>query len=195
MGRARKWRDIGMVRGVDFTGLYKVSNDGLVKSVERTVILTGRKAGVRKHLKEQIRSQRKNHGGYMMVTLYKDGAGYDFLVHRLVALAFIPNPDNLPLINHKNKDRSDNRVENLEWCTPEYNSNYADRNECLSRSLKSVLKRRKIAQIDDDGNIVKIWQSVKDAVEGGFSEDSLYYCLREKNAKCRHKGFRWRYAT
>lgn len=189
----REWRDIGIEKGVDFTGLYQVSNDGLVKSVSRFVVLTGRKTGVRKFIKEQVRSQRKNRGGYMMVTLYKDGVGYDFLVHRLVASAFIPNQDNLPLINHKNKDRTDNHVENLEWCTAEYNSNYADRNECLSRSLVKALKRKKVAQIDKDGNTVKIWQSVKEASENGFSMDCLYYCLREKNAKSIHKGFHWRY--
>lgn len=189
----REWRDIGIEKGVDFTGLYQISNDGLVKSVSRFVVLTGRKTGVRKFIKEQIRSQRKNRSGYMMVTLYKDGVGYDFLVHRLVASAFIPNPDNLPLINHKNKDRADNHVENLEWCTAEYNSNYADRNECISRSLIKVLKRKKVAQIDENGNTIKIWQSVKEASENGFSMDCLYYCLREKNAKSVHKGFHWRY--
>ena len=74
------------------------------------------------------------------------------LLSPLPASAFIPNPDNLPLINHKNKDRADNHVENLEWCTAEYNSNYADRNECISRSLIKVLKRKKVAQIDENGN-------------------------------------------
>lgn len=117
------WKDI---KG--YEGLYQVSNKGRVKSL-----------GNNKTRKEKILSLKPNNKGYIRVTLYKNNIKKHFSVHRLVAEAFIPNPDNLPQVNHIIDDfehRSDNRVENLEWCTAEYNSNYGTHNEKLSKSLK-----------------------------------------------------------
>lgn len=119
-----EWRDV-----VGYEGLYQVSSWGRIKSLNYNN--TG---------EEGLLSLKPNKGGYIAIKLYKKGEKPKiFLVHRLVAIAFIPNPNNLPQVNHKIDDfehRSDNRVENLEWCTAEYNSNYGTHNEKLSEAKK-----------------------------------------------------------
>lgn len=72
----------------------------------------------------KVISQKKNIYGYMEVHLSKGGRSSSMKVHRLVTMAFIPNPDNLPYVNHKNEVKTDNRVSNLEWCDSRYNTNY-----------------------------------------------------------------------
>lgn len=117
------WKDIE-----GYEGLYQVSNLGRVKS------LNYRRTG-----KEVILSLHTDKDGYKQISLHKNGKINTYQVHRLVAEAFIPNPDNLPQVNHKIDDfehKSDNRVENLEWCTAEYNTNYGNRNKRASESLK-----------------------------------------------------------
>ena len=119
-----EWRDI---KG--YEGLYMVSNLGRVKSL----------VGSYGRTRIKILDQKPDAHGYKRVALYKNGNKEYFKVHRLVAGAFIPNPNNLPCVNHKIDDyehRSDNRVENLEWCTYEYNNNYGSRNEKLSKAMK-----------------------------------------------------------
>ena len=76
-------------------------------------------------------------------------------IHRLVAETFIPNPNNLPYINHKNENRSDNRVENLEWCDSKYNNNYGNRNKKIG-----VANSKKVKQYDLKGNYIKTWSSI-----------------------------------
>ena len=83
------------------------------------------------HKPEIILSPKNNGTGYFTVCLYKNKTHKYYLIHRLVALTFIPNPDNLPCVNHKDEDKTNNRIDNLEWCDHKYNSNY-----------KGVLKRR-----------------------------------------------------
>ena len=111
-----------------YEGLYEVSSYGRVKSLEKSYI---RKNGVIDHKPEIILSPKNNGKGYFTVCLYKNKTHKYYLIHRLVAQAFLPNLDNLPCVNHKNEDKNNNRVDNLEWCTEKYNSNY-----------KGVLKRR-----------------------------------------------------
>ena len=96
-----------------YEGLYEVSNKGNVRNVRRNNIIKG----------------FINTKGYIQVSLCKNGIRKNFTVHRLVALTFIPNPDNLPEINHINEDKTNNRVDNLEWCTAKYNNNYGSRKD------------------------------------------------------------------
>ena len=96
-----------------YEGLYEVSNIGNVRNVRRNTLL---------------RLQKTNNG-YIQVWLYKNGISTGLKVHRLVALTFIPNPDNLPMINHKDEDKTNNRVENLEWCDAKYNNTYGTRQD------------------------------------------------------------------
>ena len=99
-----------------YEGLYEVSNLGRVRRNGR------------------ILKPLKHRDGYLKIDLNKQGIRKGVYIHRLVGLAFIPNPDNLPCINHKDEDKTNNTVKNLEWCTREYNNNYGTRNERISES-------------------------------------------------------------
>ena len=79
----------------------------------------------------QFLSTRPDKDGYLRVNLSKDGKAYTRFVHRLVAITYLPNPDNLPLVNHKDENKKNNNVENLEWCTQWYNITYS-RNKDLA---------------------------------------------------------------
>ena len=91
-----------------YEGLYEVSNMGNVRNVRKNTLLR----------------LSKDCYGYIQVSLYKNGRRTGLRVHRLVAEIFIPNSENLPMVNHKDEDKSNNRVDNLEWCTAKYNMNY-----------------------------------------------------------------------
>lgn len=99
---------------------YLVSNEGRVKSLQNN--------------KEKILKPVSYKDGYLHVILCKNGKVKNFLIHRLVAQAFIPNPDNLPQVNHKDEDKTNNSVSNLEWCTAKYNLNYGSHNEKVKQS-------------------------------------------------------------
>ena len=104
-----------------YENLYEVSNKGRVRSLTKYCM----RFGCRKTLiRGKLLSIRKNASGYIMVSLAKKGTKKQVLIHRLVAQAFIPNPNNYPIINHKDENPSNNNVNNLEWCTQKYNVNY-----------------------------------------------------------------------
>ncbi|MBR4486649.1 HNH endonuclease [bacterium] len=138
------WKDIP-----EYEALYQVSNLGNIKSLDLIVI---DKLG-RKYVKKgKLLKQRIDKYGYNYVHLHKNGNEKYKLVHRLVAEAFIPNPNNLPQVNHKNEIKTDNNIENLEFCDVKYNLNYGTRNEKVSKN-----KSKKIKQLDKDGNLINIW--------------------------------------
>ena len=119
-----EWRD---VKG--YEGLYQVSNKGRVKSLNR-IDSRGNKVN-----EKILRPGKRNN--YLFVNLYKNGKRKLYDIHRLVAQAFLPNPDNLPVVNHKDENKLNNNVENLEWCTQAYNVNYSH-NNCKSRKIQCV---------------------------------------------------------
>ena len=106
----------------DYTGLYEVSNIGRVRSLDREVKVNNSKQPT-KMVKGQIMTPYKDNDGYLEVGFYKDGKYRRIKIHRLVAFAFIPNPENKPHVDHINTIRDDNRAVNLRWCTPKENSN------------------------------------------------------------------------
>ena len=140
---SEEWRDI---KG--YEGLYQVSNYGRVRSVAR--IVTWKNNQIKSYKSRIMKIRQKN--GYCTVSLYKNFNSKDIRVHRLVGEAFIPNPDNLPFINHIDENKQNNRVENLEWCTRQYNNNYGSRNHKISvaRSKNELLKRirKEIEELD-----------------------------------------------
>ena len=122
-----EWRDID-----GYDGVYQVSDLGRVRSLKYGKVRV-------------LKPQKDNKGGYLLVNLYRDGKLKHFLVHRLVASAFIPNDDeSKTIINHKNEKPSQNFVNNLEWCTQQYNVTYNDLN-----LRKKNVKRHKLKDIYD----------------------------------------------
>ena len=133
-----------------YEGLYKVSDKGQILS------LNYKGKGV-----EKILSNKPNAGNkYWAITLVKDGIQKTFMVHRLVAEAFIPNPNNLPQINHKDENGKNNDVSNLEWCSRSYNMNYGTRAEKQSKKVKKA-----VIQLSMDGNFIREWEGGCDAEE------------------------------
>lgn len=117
-----EWRDV-----VGYEGLYEVSDDGSVRSLDRVIIYEGdnrRVAGARKY-KGKVRRAGLDRYGYPKLTLTSDSVLKNFTVHRLVAEAFIPNPDNLPTVNHIDEDKTNNNVSNLEWMTVQDNTRHS----------------------------------------------------------------------
>lgn len=114
------WKDVA-----GFEGYYQISNFGRVRSLDRIKC-----DGIR--MKGRIKKTHLDSCGYEMVQLRKDGAIKHMSIHRLVATAFIPNPNNLPQVNHIDEVRNHNTIDNLEWCSVVYNQNYGHRKEKAS---------------------------------------------------------------
>lgn len=180
--------DIEIWKSLDFLGYpdYEVSNFGRVKSLKRG--------------KEKILHQGKNKKNYLHLELWENGKGKHFLVHRLVASAFLKNDNNLPCVNHKDENPSNNRVENLEWVTPKENTNYGTRNERVSEKLKGKPKSEEhkrniskpILQYTLDGEFIRVWDSATTASkELNIQYSHINDCCRRKRNKC--GGFIWRY--
>jgi len=146
---------------VGYEGLYEVSNMGRIKSLPKTIDIHR----CLQHRNEKIFNGSKDNHGYMCVTLCNNGKRKTFKVHRLVAYAFIPNPDNLPQINHKDENKANNCVENLEWCDQSYNINYGNRNKkCILTKNKngSFGAEVPILQYTFDGVFVKRYSSLSE---------------------------------
>lgn len=164
-----------------YEGLYEVSDLGRVRSLPRKT-RNGR-FRVGKILRLSV-----NSSGYPMVSLSKDNRHKNVHVHRLVAEAFIPNQYNLPQVNHIDEDKTNNRVENLEWCSSYYNMNYGDRNRKSSESLS-----KQVGQYNLEGELIRVWSSTVEAGRSGFVQQTISQCCRGIHKT--HKGFIWRYIS
>lgn len=165
-----------------FESLYMVSNHGRVKSVDHYVKCNSGKRLV----KGRILKPCDRGNGYPFVTVGKDGKQYNLSIHRAVAIAFIPNPDNLPEVNHKDTNPANANVSNLEWCNRTYNNNYD------KRAFKAAKKKRKkIIQLDGN-NVVKVWNSMSEIQKTlGFSIGNISSCCSGKRQFA--NGFSWKF--
>ena len=120
--------------------------------------------------------------GYRRVRLNKTGIENDYSIHRLAAIAFIPNPNNYPEVNHKDENPSNNKIDNLEWCTAKYNVNYGTRNKRVSELLSKI-----VYQYSLEGKFIKRWNSVSECTKNGFVHVSQC-CLGTRKTD---KGFKW----
>lgn len=172
------WKDV-----VGFEGLYRVSNTGLVKTVPRIDSL-GR------NVREIVLKTRHNNRGYVQVHLYKDGKGYMQLLHRVVATAFLPNPTNLPQINHKDEDKDNNALSNLEWCTNLYNRRYGTgyQRSCEKHDYKKIGMRnaKSVRQLSLSGDLIAEYASSMLASKAtGISPQQIRNCC---NGYCKTAG-------
>ena len=156
----------------DYEGLYQVSNWGRIKSI--------------KFGKEKILKLNKDKDSYLQVTLCKNNIKKVYKVHRLVAEAFLPNSDNLPQVNHKDEDKTNNNVENLEWCDSLYNVRYGTGIERRSKK-----RSKPVLQYTLDGEFVREWPSIMECGRNGYSQGNIWICCQGKRQT--HKGFRWSY--
>ena len=156
------WKEIK-----NYENLYWVSNFGRVKSKNK--ILTPIKRT------------------YLQVGLYKNGIEKTFYIHKLVAQAFIPNPNNYNCINHKDEDKYNNEVENLEWCTKSYNNNYG------TRTQKT---RKKVCQYDINNNFIKLWDGIRVASkELNIPSQQISQCCNRTKYRKTAGGYIWKYES
>ena len=158
------WRDID-----GYEGLYQISNKGHVKSL--------------KWGKERILRPGINSKGYMIVVLCHDNIIKNFQLHRLVAQAFIPNSQNKSQVNHKDENKLNNSVDNLEWATAKENINFGTHNERISR---------KILQYSKSGEFIREWQGAREVERVLYINNSnIIQCCKGRYKSA--GGFVWRY--
>lgn len=172
--------------------IYEVSSLGRVRSVDRESVRRGNVAKIKGAELKQTDIR-----GYKRVTLYygsrKNHA--QIFVHRLVARAFIPNPDNLPCVNHKDENPSNNCYWNLEWCTHKYNSNYGTSIErrVKHQDWESIAKKQAVpvAQYDMDGKLVSTWESMMQCERStDFKCSGIARCCA--GTRKSYRGFIWK---
>ena len=151
-----------------YEGLYAITTEGDVYSYKR-----------KKFLKPA-----DNGTGYLFVILHKDGKVKNYKIHRLVAEAYLPNPNNLPQVNHKDENKTNNCLQNLEWCDASYNTNYGT---CITKRSNNY--KKPILQYDLDGNFIREWQSATDV--GRKVKGNICQCLKGKIPSA--YGYKWRY--
>lgn len=183
------WRDIP-----HYEGIYQASTLGRIRSIDRMDSSNHyRKGNIMKH--------KLNPSGYYCIALCKDGKYKYINIHRLVAIAFIPNPNNLPQVNHIDEDKTNNRVDNLEWCTAQYNTNYGNRTQKAAKSNSIAQKGKcrpkrykKINQKDMNGVFIKQYESITAASkENNIPQSLISGCLMGKTKST--YGYKWEYAN
>lgn len=174
-----------------YEGLYEVSENGDVVSVAQYT----RHHSVVPRKTPRLLKPELTHDGYVRVTLSKHGVQQHMTVHRLVALAFIPNPNHLPQVNHKDENPQNNNVDNLEWCTGKQNCNYGAHCERIKQrlSIKHHLAKP-VARLDEEGNVMETFKSIHEAARllGIRSENISRCCMGKYKRVC---GSRWKYLS
>lgn len=175
-----EWRDIK-----DYEGYYQVSNYGRIRSLDRTIIESN---GVKRFYKGKIVKTVDAGKGYKNVILSKGGKHSTPRVCRVVAEAFCENPFHYTQVNHKDEDKTNDRADNLEWCTPVYNTNYG-----TGIRRRAVQIYRPVNQYTLDGTFIKRWDGITPAAKelGLHGEHITRVCKGKLNQT---GGFKWEYA-
>lgn len=184
------WKDIK-----DYKGLYQISNHGNVKSLTRKVRC---KNGKFRIIREKILTPIITRNGYLIVNLWKSNFQKAHLIHRLVAEAFIPNPESKPEVNHKDGNKHNNHVTNLEWNTRPENTIHSYKMKLRENQKKKIsnmnkkLKSKKVAQYDLNMNLIKIFPSASEAARHyNYSQSAISECCRGTRRKIYN--YIWRY--
>lgn len=180
------WKDV-----VGYEGLYQVSNYGRLKSLTK-------RCRIPNNTYISVPCERilvfDIINGYCKITLCKNGKTQKTSVHRIESLAFTPNPENKPCIDHIDGNRMNNCLYNLRWCTVKENMNNDITIQRISKSKMGVMNpfSKRVVQYNLDGSIVKVWDSIRIAEkEGGFDSSAISKCCKGKYKN--HKGFLWKY--
>ena len=171
-----KWKDV-----VGYEDTYIVSNTGRVM---RKQYISVNKSGVKTFQQQRELKQLINFRGYPKVTLVKNKKTKVVFVHRLVAEAFIPNPQNYPQVNHKDEVKTNNNVDNLEWCDNKYNCNYG----CKTQ-IDRINHAKKIYQIKD-GVIIKVYLGLYELDKSEFNRYGVLRCCEGKIDE--FMGYQWK---
>lgn len=180
------WKDIE-----GYEGIYQVSNLGRVRSLDREFVT---KAGFAQSTKGCFIKPFTTRNGYLSVRLRTLISRKTYFVHRLVAQTFIPNPDCLPIINHRDENKQNNRVDNLEWCTQEYNVNYGSSLSKLSASHRNhPCLSKEVRQLLLTGELLHVYPSAKEAArQAGLSDSNIVRCCNAPSKTA--GGYRWEYS-
>lgn len=184
------WKDV-----VGYEGLYQISNLGRIISVARSYI---DRTGIKYNKKSNFMNYGIANNGYYSVMIRRNGTAKLSLVHRLLAIAFIPNPNNYSCINHIDGNKLNNSISNLEWCTYSKNNTHAYtvglKTPCWTGIIgKNHPQSKPIYQLDDNGIIINYFYCTKDAHRQlGFSYKAISNCLRGKQKHA--AGFVWKFA-
>lgn len=169
----------------DYEDSYEISNLGRVRSKERYVKTCG---NGRRLVKAQIIKPMVCTNGYLEAALSRNKQRKVILLHRLVAMHFIDNPLNYPEINHKDEDVTNNRADNLEWCTSKYNANYGTRNQrCMEKAIKKPVR-----QLSLNGDFIAVYPMISEAARTtGIDESQIIRVCKGRNITA--GGYKWEY--
>lgn len=173
-----KWKSVGIFKGVDYSGLYEASTFGRVRSVKRVAM--GARGRPRTQKGKILSQYRNKTNGYITVVLSCNGERRTYAVHKLVMNAFNPNPNPeiYTDINHIDEERTNNRLDNLEWTTHKKNVNYGTAQARHSETLRERFVP--VVQLDFYGNIVNVYYSTKDIRDTNFLQREISSVINKK---------------
>lgn len=176
------WKDIG-----GYEGMYQVSSFGRVKSLER------KSQNTKRHIKEHFIKQFDDTNGYLRFSMFKNKKKVTLSIHRIVAETFIPNPNNYPCVNHKDGNKQNNCIENLEWCTYKYNTEHAWKTGLAKPKYNGYgVRAERIIQYNLENIPIAIYMSCRMASKiNNISYKNISECVRGKSKTA--GGYKWKF--
>jgi len=160
----------------DYNGDYKINELGEIKSIRRIIV---EKKNKKRILNERILKPVINCAGYYVVSLHNNANAKTHLIHRLLAIAFIPNPEKKPQINHKDKNKLNNNLSNIEWCTSRENSRHSN--------------AKKVKQLSLSGDLINIWDCMSDIKINDINKFKTINSLLLRNKSRISSNYKWEY--